>query len=45
MKPKPKYRDGVPLFFSEFNQDDGFFNPEYPQLLENLLQKKTFERG
>lgn len=42
---KQAFPDGLPLFFSVFNQDDGFFNSEYPQLLEKLLQKKTFERG
>ena len=33
------------VFFSIFNQDNGFFNPDFSQLLNSLNSKTPFEKG
>jgi hypothetical protein len=45
VKPIILFPNALPCFFSIFNQDNGFFNPDIPQLLNSLNSKTPFEKG
>ena len=45
MKQKVVVRDGLPCFFSIFNQHNGFFNPDFSQTFNNLNSNRPFEKG
>lgn len=44
MKPIILFPNALPCFFSIFKQDNGFFNPDFSQLLNSLNSKTPFEK-
>jgi hypothetical protein len=45
VKPIILFPNELPCCFSIFNQDTGFFNPDFSQLLNSLNSKTPFEKG